>query len=166
MTQEEKQLLLQDICGRLPYGLIYRVSYRTFPNKELKYYNEKLKRCEINTKGEYGVGCNGATLVSITKVKPYLRPMSSMTNEEKEELLNLIVGKGGTEYFHITNDGAIVGNHEVEQDIRNFELYWINFNPLNVSSYIDYLNKKMFDFRGLIPKDLAISTEVFNPYKD
>lgn len=31
---------------------------------------------------------------------------------------------------------------------------------------IDWLNKKMFDYRGLIEKDIAISTEVFNPYKD
>ena len=30
----------------------------------------------------------------------------------------------------------------------------------------DWLNKKMFDYRGLIPKYLALSTDEFNPYKD
>ena len=167
MTQEDKELLFKDLSARLPYGVIYQVGRRSFPSNEIKYSNEKLRRCEVTTKGEYGAGCNGATLTSITKVKPYLRPMSSMTEEEKKELINHVLEGEGAEYFHITHDGSIDGNQAAEQDLYNLNLHWLNFGPITTSSYIDWLNKNMFDYRGLIDKGLAIEvTEENNPYKN
>ena len=77
MTQEDKELLLKDLCGRLPYGFLYQVIYdnRTpqMPNK-------------IIIDGEF-------TLFDgwqVNEFKPYLRPMSSMTEEEKENFQNFI----------------------------------------------------------------------------
>jgi hypothetical protein len=85
MTQEDKDLLLKDITARLSYGV-------------------KIKRsnCPINLSvngilGEYVhhipyyVGGNiEINTTKIDEVKPYLRPMSSMTEEEKDELRKII----------------------------------------------------------------------------
>lgn len=113
MTQEQKdkELLLKDLCARLPYGVF-------MGNKE---WNRK----------PYQLTCDEVQYMMMSddyEDVPYLRPMSSMTEEEAEEYCN------------------------------NAEL--------GIGSSVDWLNKKMFDFRGLIPKDLALSTEIYNPYKN
>lgn len=136
MKQEDKQLLFQDLCTRLPYGVVYQASYYSFPAKELRYSNERLKRCEITTKGEYGVGCNAATLTSITKVKPFLRPMSSMTEEEKVEYCDL------QDKFLLSSQYPVTDGYAL----------------------FDWLNKKMFDYRGLIERNLAIDCSNLNIY--
>lgn len=68
MTQKDKELLLQDLCGRLPYGVI-------------------LECCEIV--GEQLRSIDDKGLINndydIDEVKPYLFPLSSMTEEQKEE---------------------------------------------------------------------------------
>lgn len=132
MTQEDKQLLLVDLCARLPYGV----------KGETPYAKEALLLGTIERKG-YKRGIRYIDVITdkqtypIRYIKPYLRPMSSMTEEEKEELRvkNIIIG--------VSTSGTI------ETTIQG----------------VDWLNKKMFDYRGLIPNDLAISTEEFNPYK-
>lgn len=150
MTQEDKQLLLVDLCARLPYGV-----------KITDGLHITTLKVRIDT-----APATLAQFIHSDNLRYYLRPMSSMTAEEKEELLNHVLGGEGAEYFHIAHDGSIDGNQEAEQDLYNLNLHWLNFGPLTTASYIDWLNKKMFDFRGLIPKGLAISTEEFNPYKD
>ena len=79
MTQQEKQLLLKDLCARLPYGVEIRITsdecddgFRAgeFDNI-LRYHHLEAFVCDR------------------IEVRPYLRPMSSMTEEEKAELLNL-----------------------------------------------------------------------------
>ena len=137
MTQEEKDLVLQDLCARLAYRVIVDYSHNAFDvhkGNYVKYGTKCILKCYLldifmsprqNEEGEY--------------IKPYLRPMSSMTEEEKEEYLNI--------------------------DNRSYSCP-IDYAHIPASGRIDWLNRKMFDFRGLIPKDLAISTEVFNPYED
>lgn len=119
MTQEEKELLLKDLCMRLPYG----VKLKHIPSGE-------------NTTLEfigYGV-IEGDIHDLIENFKPYLRPLSSMTEEEKRE-------------YNLTKTLSIVDYPTLES--------------------FDWLLKNHFDFRGLIPKDLAIEvTESNNPYKD
>jgi hypothetical protein len=88
MTQEEKELLLKDLGARLQYKLHCRV-FRL--NGDIKENNDIL----------YGIiGDNIITLKSnedeclmYYQIKPYLRPMSSMTDEEKNDLLQLM-GRG------------------------------------------------------------------------
>ena len=117
MTQEDKQLLLKDLCARLPYGVICDI------------YNDT---CTIKEKLLFG-GISHFADDTIC-VKPYLRPMSSMTEEEEEEYNSLNAYEGG--FFPHTEEA------------------------------FDYLNKNHFDYRGLIPKKLAIElTEENNPYK-
>ena len=78
MTQEEKQLLLKDLCGRLPYGVMIKDTY----------YGHYGRLVEIGCKFAYFVSkLNSNTLdAQLCHVKPYLRPMSSMTEEEEDDL--------------------------------------------------------------------------------
>ena len=124
MTQEDKNLLLKDLCARLPYGVMIQIPELFYPQRKVI---EKLVTIDdlwhFNDSGIY-----------IENVKPYLRPMSSMTEEEKEE-------------YHKLCDSY----------------YGIYFDSIDS---IDWLNSHHFDYRGLIPKNLAIEvTKENNPYK-
>ena len=81
MTREEKSLLLQDLCARLPYGVCVHIRYKT---GEPCY--EKLTARDI----QWFIDSK------IEDIKPYLRPMSSMTEEEKVELWELLKNLGMT----------------------------------------------------------------------
>ena len=89
MKQEDKELLLKDLCARLPYGIKAQVKYPINTNDE----------CIITTKEITSVNC-GLDIVQaenidiivgyyIFEVKPYLFPLSSMTDEQVEEYNNL-----------------------------------------------------------------------------
>lgn len=136
MTNKEKQLLLQDLCARLPYGVRY--------------------------KGDGGWGINPyqhttslCTILASEEPLIYLRPMSSMTGEEKKELLTLLVGKDAIGYFQVENDG-ITNIDENTQFGHNWQYHWLNFSNENISLYVDWLNAHHFDYRGLIPMGLAL----------
>ena len=80
MKEEDKELTLIDISARIPYGLKCNCGGNTY-NVLGVYYtlNDEME-------WEYMVRLNGfAEPVSITSIKPYLRPMSSMTEEEYRE---------------------------------------------------------------------------------
>ena len=112
MTREEKQLLLKDLCARLPYGVICQLS-----NKDADVsIIEKLK-----------LGGLEHFIAGSMCVKPYIRPMSSMTEEEYEESCCV------NEWTHL-EDGTEVP----------------------CMAYIDWLNAHHFDYRGLIEKGLAL----------
>ena len=110
MTQEEKLLLFKDLCARLPYGVICQLSYKTTS------ITEKL-----------GLGGLGHFIVGDMAVKPYLRPMSSMTEEEEDEYMIARQKDIAEAYIHTTPQNAI-----------------------------DWLNSHHFDYRGLIEKGLAL----------
>jgi len=87
MKQEDKELLLKDLCARLPYDVMVNVDdYDT--EKLIGIENEtittKATPTSYSDKGEYPIDI----------VKPYLRPMSSMTEEEKREYKHLIAFSG------------------------------------------------------------------------
>ena len=78
MTNENKQLLLIDLCARLPYGVKFEFTsgnVRIAKGIDLGVTDEG--------EWEYFVTSKGASEVEITEIKPYLRPMSSMTEEEE-----------------------------------------------------------------------------------
>ena len=123
MTQEQKDLLLQDLCARLPYGV--RLDNGL-----------KLRSIDVLTQI---VSCSGSDR-KIDYVKPYLRPMSSMTEEELHEVQE-ILGKG-------------VEIHDVFISIVDSSIN--TFSYLELQAVFDWLNKKMFDYRGLISMGLAL----------
>ena len=111
MKQENKELLLKDICARLPYHPIvhiHDIDVIDYDNYLYPDYIEKMMSDSI-------------------RLKPYLRPMSSMTDEEKEDLLNYVVGKD-SKYFEVCDDVSITDTSPDVQDFKSFDKKWINFN--------------------------------------
>lgn len=138
MKTEEKQLLLKDLCARLPYGV--KMRYRNDSGYEVL--------CQIDTfyKDVDGFPCLLATtgpcgaFQDLNELKPYLRPMSSMT---EEEILQFFPVRG--------------------RNLNSFELRSLIENDITIASYlpsysthIDWLNKHHFDYRKLIEKGLAL----------
>lgn len=85
MTQEEKGLLLKDLCARLPYGV------KVF----VKDYNEP---CVVEAiYDNLDVKIKGCLCYNLAfECKPYLRPMSSMTEEERKEYKHLVAFSGSS----------------------------------------------------------------------
>ena len=138
MTQEDKQLLLKDLSARLPYGV--KIELTWWVMGEGTYINTTLEPDHIEQllNDEYGD----------TEIKPYLRPLSSMTEEEFDDMFNKLYS-AQEEFFRNCSNTDTIGKIIANDSVR-----------------YDYLNKKMFDYRGLIPKGLAIEvTEENNPYK-
>ncbi len=92
MTQEDKELLLKDLCARLLYGVIVNAQYKD----EEGWKTEDRKILGLYEDGQVYLDC---VYTTIDCIKPYLRPMSSMTMEEKKELFQLM--GGGTDIKRI-----------------------------------------------------------------
>ena len=154
MTQEEKQLLLADLSARLPYGVKGIITYNG--DKDI-----------FTIKGIFNIlFLSDTECCHVEDFKPYLRSMSSMTEEERLELLEVVVGKDAIKYFQVLIDGSIDNTDAEHQDLQNFTMHWVNFDGINTASYLDWLNAHHFDYRGLIEKNLAIAvTEENNLYK-
>ena len=130
MTQEEKDLLLKDLCVRLPYGVMVH-----------KVYDENTT--EII---EMGPSSLHDAIFDDVEVKPYLRPISSMTEEECRELENI-----QEKYFGCALDKHIEECFSLSDKDESKILEY-----LASSKIVDYLNSKHFDYRGLIPRGLAL----------
>lgn len=99
MTQENKELLLKDLCSRLNTKLVCAI-YRT-DDQGIGYRNEILYGyCNIDAWDEFyfGEDC-GISINDISKIKPYLFPLSSMTEEQKKEWFYTLSSD-----YHITYD--------------------------------------------------------------
>ena len=123
MTQENKELLLKDLCARLPYGV------------KLGFYASATKQTYICTllgvepqEDEPVIAKteNGSFYMLAGNVKPYLFPMSSMTDEQKSEWRTI------NNWLDETKKNQTLGDWAVD--------------------LIDFYNKNHFDYRGLIDK--------------
>ena len=96
MTQEEKDLLLKDLCARLPYGV--------------KYNYDGYIGCDYTMNQ---VDCNTVDCTFlIESIKPYLFPLSSMTEEQKKEWQPLMIsGPYGILYHTIYSFDYLYKNH-------------------------------------------------------
>ena len=128
MKQEDKELLLKDLCARLPYGV-----------KVLNMAEGVNEVCELDSimtsrkhKDKVFVSLtlpDDSVLTGIEMIKPYLRPMSSMTEEENKEFAKIVVKSQDCSYQ----------NNESATTMLN-----------------DWYLSKGFDVRGLISKGLAL----------
>ena len=87
MTQEQKELLLKDISARLPYGVKISIPDLWTQEKEIEIFDEIFKGDD----GLYRVNSKGQC---IEHIKPYLFPISSITNEQKEDMIKSSCGIG------------------------------------------------------------------------
>lgn len=133
MTQEQKELLIKDLCARLPYNVMVCVEVN---DVFIKPTDEVATTSTINM----------FECPQKFKITPYLRPMSSMTLIEECEFCRL---------FECDSINATYGyvnwNVGGSCDCYDFD---IEFSKL--AKITDWLNKKMFDYRGLIPMGIAL----------
>ena len=116
MTQEEKQLLLKDLCARLPYSV-----WGLHRGEDLPLY-------VIDNSGAYMVlGYNAWFNLDTVDFKPYLRPMSSMTDDEANQYYKIRTGE---------DRKKPIGKLDAE--------------------LFDFYHKNHIDYRGLIPMGLAL----------
>ena len=126
MTQEDKELLLKDLSARLPYGVILDYSFIA-DNKKRIHTQRPLTYRNIGTIAIDEWHTNEELF------KPYLRPMSSMTEEEKEDWYK---------------------ESHVDYDCEFHPTPTLSLEYCHLST--DWLNAHFFDYRGLIEKGLAL----------
>lgn len=139
MTQEEKQLLLRDLSARLPYRVV--VSFKNSDTREA--FNQILDYTLVHMV-EYIPYIGGI------EIKPYLRPLSSMTEGERNE-----ISKKLNYEFYADDEGALCAEddrHRVRVDL--------------IEIYIEWLNEHHLDYRGLIPMGLGIDCTGLNIYEN
>ena len=136
MTQEDKILLIRDLCGRLPYGV--KTYIKNWSKLDRKYYEGVYTVESIDSSLNTIVADSERSSVEVIvgdddyEIKPYLRPMSNMTEEEK-----------------LMYEGLMIGTDN---------------NITYILDVIDWLNVHHFDYRDLIEKGLAIDATGLNIY--
>ena len=148
MTQEEKKILFKELCARLAYGVKVKVECTTANGKKIEDEGV-LNSIFINEFGTIYV-CVDEVEYELEDIKPYLRPLTSLTDDELKFL-----------------DG-------LDMKVAPFsQMVEIPFG--SIPELIDFFNSVHIDYRGtffkcdrtgLIDLGLAISTEIHNPYKD
>ena len=137
MEQKDKELLLKDLCARLPCGV--KIKLIRWGIDEGLYINTTLEPDDIERL------LNDED--SDTEIKPYLFPLSSMTEEQYNEFIT------------ISNWNCDIG------DIRRGRFSSISYIGLDcIYDTIDWFNKNHFDYRGLLEKGLAINATGLNIY--
>ena len=142
MTQENKDLLFKDLCARIPYLVKVNITNRESKNRIVELTEDNICHLTNNWWSEY---------------KPYLFPMSSITEEQANELFNLfgisLLDSVGRDYIKINECTGIT--------------FFLN-KGFDVETHLDklmnWLNTNHFDYRGLIPMGLAIDATNLNIY--
>ena len=136
MEREDKELLLKDLCARLPYGV------------KAKYYgSDEECECWDTIEGIYPMDDEiviGQYGLSVDMIKPYLFPLSSMTEEQKKE-------------YNRWKHEVPVCHYEYGDVVEELELF-------DSPESFEYLIENHFDYRGLIPKGLANDATGLNIY--
>ena len=137
MIQEQKELLLKDLCARTPYGVKCDI------NDNKPYTLSSISNDYDGTLIRFKEQKNGFNMeVYLSEVKPYLFPISSMTEEQKKDYRKAC-----------DLDTEILSKHPMDG---------YPFPALYNSQ--DWLNKNHFDYRGLIPMGLANDATDLNIY--
>ena len=125
MPQEDKQLLLKDLSARWLYGTIISV---TDGNIKYNAYIESVSYKNIQVSPVSDSNFTAYTFYKISEIKPYLRPISSMTEEEDKEFALLQV------------------------NVHRADILY----AIDCTKVVEWLNKHHFDYRGLIGMGLAL----------
>lgn len=165
MTQEHKEILIRDLCGRLPYGV--KEYIKNWSNLSRKYYEGVYTVESIDPSLNTIFADSERSCVEVIvgyddyEIKPYLFPMSSMTEEQAKEL-SILYGIKDILSIKITDEYI---DFEVDDGFCSIETKTIWYNEIISSIEIfDWLNKNHFDYRGLIPMELAINATNLNIY--
>ena len=150
----EEKLLAKTICEMFHYGVkAYHPEWGIVEVIEIKKNYIGFKTIKD---GRFG-------LTNISRIKPYLRPISAITKEEAEEM------------FHVLHPNDKLVKVEIEQnkarfyhvfDGKHFGILAYFFNKIYSIEQMDWYYSKHFDVREILPLDLGIAvTEENNPYQ-
>ena len=134
MTQEDKELLLRDLCARLPYGV--KIELTWWVMGEGTCINTTLETDHI----EQLLNDEDSDI----EIKPYLFPLSSMTEEQHNEFFS---------YYHDIEMAEVKASGD-----------YLKAAYIGDDAKYSWLNKNHFDWRGLIEKGLAIDATGLNIY--
>lgn len=127
MTQEEQNLLIRDLCGRLPYGV--KIKEQDGDYTDVNIHNAHIEHLI----DRIGFGLD----------KMVLRPLSSMTKEEEKECVLLDLGYWDSGKYEDEESGSTIYIGE-------------SFQLIPCTDTFDYFDRKGFDYRDLIGKKLAL----------
>ena len=147
MTQEEKDILMRDLCARLPYGVkcsfgVDDAIYQIDGVNPTCCGASEIQATHIKS------GINGD--FTLNACKPYLFPLSSMTKEQES-------------YLHFNTKFTLDICNDLTVKIDEDDNYFYT-DIFDYVSLIDWLHKNHFDYRGLIEKGLAIDATGLNIY--
>lgn len=132
MTQEQKDLLLKDLCARLPYKVkVQDTYYKSLEPNPMWLIDLHAQKVRLFADEGYQ---------NIEYIKPYLFPISSMTLEQKEEF--------NTQSLKLQL--KVIDEEIMYEEATEFE--------------VDFYNRHHLDWRGLIPKGLALDATGKNIY--
>lgn len=123
----DRELIYNTLLNGIPYGIMGSVTHHDEETNMLVEVVGRIKGIRSNGYVEFYYDDGSFNLFRINDVKPYLRPMNSMTEEEKDY------------YDSIT----------YTENETHFKGIWCN-------SVVNWLNKKMFDYRDMIDRGLAL----------
>ena len=141
LLNSDKELLLKDLCARLPYGVMCATTDNdgSLPNIWEIVKSDMLNEDFFLIHDLY----EASRTVDVKEVRPYLFPLSSMTEEQVYYI-----------YEHYTDTSVYEFDEFYKKVLRGKDD--INILFTSCSFLIDYLNKNHFDYRGLIEKGLSI----------
>jgi hypothetical protein len=160
MTQEEKEILIKDLSCRQPYGIKVQIDQQGLQEHDNYWngWNLDKEAQEVSGVLKYGVTLDCMAMVDgvipFEFVRSYLFPMSSMTEEQKEEFNNILSSVGLCYAYDADNSIIIFSNSNY-----NKNNYISDFDKIEV-----WLNKNHFDYSGLIPMGLAKNATNLNIY--
>ena len=161
MAQEYKELILKDLCARSFYRVKVTVPIMSCiegqgPNTEpieLVSVNAVYGTCTVGNIHSQISGVRMFDRKGELLCKPYLRPMSSMTEEEKKEFSKFLVKR----YCEEDWEGHVSTSYCIEIDnVYTDDEDGIKYPSAFSMDAIDWLNAHHFDYRGLIEKGLAL----------
>ena len=131
MTQKDKELLLKDLCARLPYGVVIRTWYDKIINIKCVGISAYSNVVELD------IPEDDEARVFIDNVKPYLFPLSSISEEQKK---------------YISDRWGVNEDFDFEID-PNWGKYFVDLG--DAVGFINWCYENHFDINGLIPRGLA-----------
>ena len=158
MTQEERMLLIKDLSARLPYA----VTVEHTSGFRGTLHDMTVHHMYDDNDNVYDAICytdffGDEDSIYIEYFKPYLFPLSSITEEQSMELFKLfginLVDSIGADYIKINECTGITFFLNKGFDVET-----------HLDKLIDWLNKNHFDYRGLIERGLANDATGLNIY--
>ena len=143
MTQENKELLINDLCARLPYGDKCKEKTPIEDFQDKNFWEIDRIRADTFMFGMSNCYVCYGQYDDIHNIKPYLFPLSSMTEEQKYDFYCRFI--------------------ENDCDFDDFKEFYLNngmWHKLltsldDIEAIIDWFHKNRIDYRGLIPMGLA-----------